>query len=49
MLTSIKNTIFGIKMITLSDKQITDLNEFLKKIGIPTLNILKEFNIENAR
>jgi hypothetical protein len=35
-------------MITLSDKQITDLNEFLKKIGIPTLNISKEFNIEEV-
>ena len=35
-------------MITLSDKQINDLNDFLKKIGILTLNISKIFNIEKV-
>jgi hypothetical protein len=36
------------KIIRLSDKQMNELNVFFKKIGIPTSNISKEFNIEEV-
>ena len=36
------------KIIKLSNKQINELNVFFKKIGIPTANISKEFNIDEV-
>jgi len=36
------------KKIKLTDKQLNELNVFFKKIGIPTANISKEFDIEEV-
>ena len=36
------------KIIKISDKQINELNVFFKKIGIPTIKISNEFNIEEV-
>jgi len=36
------------KKIKLTDKQMNELNVFFKKIGIPTTNISKEFDIEEV-